>query len=194
MIIGVTGTNGAGKGTVIDYLTQKGFQHYSASGFITEEIERRRMPVNRDSMRLVANDLRRSHNPAYLFEPLYERASAEGGDAVLEAPRVIAEATFLKDRHVPLIAVDAERKVRYERISKRGSVKDDVSFEQFSAQEDRELNAAEAFDMNILGVMKLADFTLHNDGTLEELYTQIEEVLKRLRNNRPDERFSVQVV
>ena len=180
MIVGVTGTNGAGKGAVVDYLVQKGFKHYSAGGFITEEIEKRGMPVNRDSMRLVANDLRKSQNPAYLFESLYQRALDGGGDAVIEAPRAIAEGEFLKGKDVPLIAVDADRTIRYERISKRGSVKDNVSFEQFSAQEDRELNATEAHDMNILGVMQLADFTLNNNGTLEELHAQIDEVLKKI--------------
>lgn len=180
MIIGVTGTNGAGKGTVVDYLVQKGFKHYSASGFITEEIERRGLPVNRDSMRLVANDLRRIQHPAYLFESLYKRALENGGDAVIEAPRALAEGKFLKDKNVPLIAVDADRSIRYERISKRGSVKDNVSFEQFSIQEDRELNATESYDMNILGVMKFTDYTLHNDGTLEELHAQIDDVLKQI--------------
>lgn len=180
MIIGITGTNGAGKGTVVEYLVQKGFKHYSASGFITEEIERRGMPVNRDSMRLVANDLRQTQNPAYLFESLYQRALESGGDAVLEAPRAIAEGKFLNDKGVLLIAVDADRTVRYERISKRKSVKDNVSFEQFSAQEDREMNATETYDMNILGVMKMADFTLHNDGTVEKLHAQIDEVLQKI--------------
>lgn len=180
MIIGVTGTNGAGKGTIVDYLVQKGFKHYSASEFITEEIERRGLPVNRDSMRLVANDLRKTYNPAYLFESLYQLAVKNGGDAVLEAPRAIAEGKFLKDNGVTLIAVDADRTVRYSRISKRGSVKDNVSFGQFSAQEDRELSATETHDMNILGVMKMADFTLSNNGSPEELRVQVDKVLKKI--------------
>src|SRR3989344_3951257 len=42
MIIGVTGTNGAGKGTVVDYLvSKKGFKHYSAREFIVEEVIKR---------------------------------------------------------------------------------------------------------------------------------------------------------
>jgi len=177
MIIGIVGTNGAGKGTVVEYLVRKGFSHYSASGFISEEIVRRGMPVNRDSMNIVGNDLRRLHHPAYLFEQLYARAVAAGGDAVLEAPRALAEAAFLKERGVLLIAVDADRATRYERVAKRGTTKDNVTFEQFSAQEDRELAQAEAHMMNINGVMKMADATLHNDGALGDLHAQIDAAL-----------------
>ncbi len=181
MILGITGTNGAGKGAVVEYLMGKGFKHFSASGFITEEIERRGMTANRDSMRLVANDLRLTKHPAYLFESLFERATVAGGDAVLEAPRAIAEGAFLKEKGVTLIAVDADRKTRYERIARRGSVKDNVTFEEFSEQEDKELAQTEAHDMNIIGVMNMADFTLHNDGSLAELHKQIEAVLTQLQ-------------
>jgi len=180
MIVGITGTNGAGKGTVVEYLMEKGFAHYSASGFITEEIERRGLPVNRDSMRLVANDLRRTHNPAYLFEALYQRALDTGGNVVLEAPRAIAEGTFLIEKGVPLIAVDADRRTRYDRIAKRGSVKDNVTFEEFSTQEDREMSQTEAHDMNIAGVMKMATYTVHNNGSVEDLRSQVDTILAEL--------------
>ena len=51
IIIGITGTLGAGKGTIVDYLIKtKGFTHYSVRAFITKEIEKRKLPVNRDSM------------------------------------------------------------------------------------------------------------------------------------------------
>ncbi|HEX3095769.1 MAG TPA: AAA family ATPase, partial [Patescibacteria group bacterium] len=45
IIIGITGTAGSGKGTVVEYLVSKyGFKHYSARGFITEELVRRNLP------------------------------------------------------------------------------------------------------------------------------------------------------
>ncbi|HVW71909.1 MAG TPA: AAA family ATPase, partial [Candidatus Paceibacterota bacterium] len=69
MIIALTGTNGAGKGAVVDYLVKdKGFAHHSMSGFITDEIKRRGMPVNRDSMNIVGNDLRKTYHPAHVAE------------------------------------------------------------------------------------------------------------------------------
>ena len=59
-IIGITGTHGAGKGTVTNYLVnKKGFKHYSARDFIVDEIKKRSLLVDRDSMREVSNDLRK---------------------------------------------------------------------------------------------------------------------------------------
>ncbi|OGZ04742.1 MAG: hypothetical protein A2648_02785 [Candidatus Lloydbacteria bacterium RIFCSPHIGHO2_01_FULL_41_20] len=49
IIMVMTGILGAGKGTLIDYLVNKyNFSHYSVRDFITEEILRRKLPVNRD--------------------------------------------------------------------------------------------------------------------------------------------------
>ena len=58
MIIGITGTLGAGKGTIVECLLEKGFKHYSVREFLVEEICKRGLEVNRNSMVLVANELR----------------------------------------------------------------------------------------------------------------------------------------
>ncbi len=180
MIIGVTGTNGAGKGTVVDYLVQKGFKHYSVRDFLTGEIKKRGISVDRSSMREVANNLRLAHGPAYVIERLFEQAVAIGGDAVIESVRVLGEVEFLKAQGALLFAVDAERAIRYDRTVRRGSATDKIDFDTWVAQEEREWHNTEAFDMNVPAVMAAADFTLTNNGTLDELHAQIDDVLKEI--------------
>jgi len=178
MIIGITGTLGAGKGTVVEYLKTKGFKHYSMSGFIAEEIVRRGLPVNRDTMTEVGNDLRKAHGPGFLTTQLLERAQQAGGDAVIESIRSVGEAEFLKSHDAVLWAVDADVHKRYERISKRKSEKDFVSFEKFVADEERESHSNEPWNMNLVKCRDMADILLTNNGTPEELFVQVEAVLK----------------
>lgn len=183
MIIGVTGTNGAGKGTLPEYLTERhGFAHHSARAFIVEEIVRRGLPVDRTTMNATANDLRKTYGPEYVIKQLFERARESGGDAIIESVRALGEAAFLKENGAFVVAIDADRRIRYDRITKRASETDRVSFEEFCLQEDREMAQTEAYDMNVRGVMDMADYTLMNDGSLEELHTAIEEMLIELRH------------
>ncbi len=181
MIIGITGTNGAGKGTVVEYLVKKhGFKHYSNSGLIKEELKRRGMPIDRDNTRLVGNELRRKHGPGYLAEENFRRATMAGGDAVIEALRAVGEAKFLKEQGAFLIGVDAEIQLRYERITGRGTDLDRLSFERFAQQDKNERTGTDEWDMNIDLILQMADAIVYNNGTPEELYQQIEAVLKQV--------------
>lgn len=175
MIIGITGTNGAGKGTVVDYLVEKhGFEHLSARAFLTEEIERRGLVVDRSAMRDVANELRREHGPDFVIRTLYEQAAASGKNTVVESVRTVGEAEFLQSSGAKILAVDADREIRYDRVVVRGSSTDKVSFKEFCAQEDREMASTEPWDMNIGRVMQMADVIVANNGTVEELHAQID--------------------
>ena len=99
LIIGITGTLGAGKGTIVDYLIEeKGFKHFSVRAFISEEIKKRGMEVNRDSMTSVANDLRAQHSPAYIAEQLYEKAIKSKKNSVIESLRTSGEVELLQSK------------------------------------------------------------------------------------------------
>lgn len=179
MIIGVAGSFGAGKGTLVDYLIkEKGFAHYSARDFIVREIERRGMPVNRDSMTIVANALRAENDPGFIIRSLYEEAAKTGGDAVIESLRAVSEVALIQELGGIVIGVDADPKIRYERAFARGSVTDNVSFDYWLEQEKRESNPDDPTKQNIFGSLQAADYIVTNNGTLEELHAQIEKVLE----------------
>jgi len=179
VMLGITGANGAGKGTVVEFLVkEKGFKHFSASGLITEEIVRRGMPVNRDSMIEVANDLRAKHGPGYIAEELLRRAGESQENRIIESIRTLGEVEKLKAKGGILLAVDADQRIRFERNIKRGSNKDQVSFEEFTEQERREMESSDPNKQNLSACIKAADFVIKNDGTVEELNEKIEKLLK----------------
>lgn len=182
IIVGITGTLGAGKGTVAEYLVSKGFVSFSVRAFLIEEIEKRGLPVNRDSMVTVANELRSAHGASYILDTLFERALNSQKDAVIESVRTVGEVQSLRRKGMYLLAVDADPKVRYGRVQLRKSVTDDVSFEKFVSDEARESEGDDPSKQNLKHAVALSDFTLNNDGTLDALHAQVDHVLEKIRS------------
>ncbi|MBP6924442.1 MAG: AAA family ATPase [Candidatus Pacebacteria bacterium] len=180
MIVGLTGSFGAGKGFVADYLVnQKAFAHFSARTFITKELERRGIEVNRDTMTNVANDLRATHGPTYIFEQLVQMAKNHGGDAVIESIRAVAEAVYIKEQGGVVLGIDADPQIRYERIVKRGSETDHVTFGEWRAQELRESNPDDPTKQDIFGALKLSDVIIMNVSSIPELKRKIDNFIEK---------------
>ncbi|MDD4606998.1 MAG: AAA family ATPase [Patescibacteria group bacterium] len=184
MIIGITGTLGAGKGTIVEYLLKKGFKHYSVRAYLTEEIKKRGLEINRDSMVQVANDLREKNSPSYLAEQLFKQAQTLNQPAIIESLRTVGEVESLKNKgEFYLLAVDADPEIRYRRVFQRQSSTDNISFEKFLEDEEREMKSDDPNKQNLQACIKLADFKLENNDDFENLYQQIDQILNKISSN-----------
>lgn len=182
MILGITGTDGAGKGTVVDYLVdQHQFMHYGSRAVLVQELTSRGLHVDREHMREMANELRRTHGNDFLVRVAL-RAARERNEEniIIESIRALAEVETLKANSGVLLGVDADSRVRFERIQARASESDRVSFEQFLAHEALEMNDPDPNGMQKAAVIAAADAVILNNGSREELHTQIEQVLATL--------------
>ena len=179
VIIGITGTLGAGKGTVVDYLVkEKGMAHYSVRGYLIEEIKKQGLPVNRDSMTKVANELRAKHSPAFIIEELFRKAAQIGQNAIIESIRTQGEIDFLKKQPgFLLIAVDADQKLRYDRITIRASETDHIDFDTFKANEQREYSTDDPNKQNLSKCIEMADVVINNNGSVSELHESVNDFL-----------------
>ena len=182
MLIGITGTDGGGKGTVVDYLvTHKGFVHYSARALWVEMLRARGEEITRAHMRLIANAMRAQHGNDFLVTYYLKKRAEEGVEnVIIESIRAVAEAETLKAHGGILLAVDADQKVRYARVQERKSETDRVTLEEFVAHEELEAQDPDPHGMQKLVVIERADYRLMNNGTREDLYTQIEDILTSL--------------
>lgn len=180
IIIGITGTIGAGKGTAVEYLTKKkDFTHYSARDFLTTEVRKRGLPIDRDSFTLVANNLRHDNGPFYIASSLYKMAAAEGKNAIIESLRAPGEVSFLREQNgFFLLAIDANLEVRYERIVKRNLSTDHVTLEKFKTDETREMTSEDPASQNIRACINMANALVYNNGSVIELHSSIDDALR----------------
>ncbi|NPD44073.1 AAA family ATPase [Lentimicrobium sp. S6] len=182
IIIGITGTLGAGKGSIVKYLTkEKGFTHFSVRGYLQKEMEKRGMPNNRDSMTSLANELRAQNSPSYVTDQLYFEALESGKNCIIESIRTPGEITSLREKgSFYLFAVDADAAVRYERIKLRASATDHISYETFLANEAREMNSTDPNKQNLKKCIEMADFSIDNNGDRNQLIIQTEKIIEKL--------------
>ena len=185
IIVGVTGTNGAGKGTVVDRLVTKyNFAHYSVRGYLLGEMKKRKIKnTDRDAMRRLANEIRANQSPSYIVEQLFDEAQRPVDScpdvpiSIIESIRVPMEALALRRRaegNFFLLAVDANPTTRYNRIIKRQSETDSVTFSEFMQQEKFEMQNAEEHKQNLKGCIELADKLIFNDHSVEELNADVD--------------------
>ncbi len=186
IIIGITGTIGAGKGTIVEYLAkEKDFSHFSVRGYLLKVIRNRKLEKNRDNMVAIANELRREHGNDYIVKQLYLQAKKAGRNTIIESIRNVGEIDGLKELgDFILLAADAPPELRYKRIVCRKSETDTISFEEFLANEEREMQSDDPNAQNIRACMDRADYTLRNDKSFSDLHKQVEEILKKIQKKR----------
>ncbi len=184
MILGITGTIGAGKGTVVEYLKSKGFVSYSSSGLLIELVEKDGDPKSREFLSRMATKLQQEY-PGGVVEKNYRERYliAKPEHAIFESIHRQSEADFIRSIGGHIIGVDADLETRYKRTSLRNEgEKDQKDFEDFKiqAQVEDEGGGDKTRDNNIRAVIGATQYVIQNDGTLEELHEQVEAVLQSI--------------
>lgn len=184
LIIWVTWTIGAGKWALVDYLIQKyHFQYFSVRAYLIKKIQHKGMEVNRDSMVIVANELREKYGAGFIAQELYLEAEKSGQNAIIESIRTAWEVELLRKKWpFYLLAADADPSLRYERIKSRNNETDHVSYPVFISNEEREMQSDDPNKQNLRACIDLADYVFVNNGALEDLHREVDEVMQTIKN------------
>jgi dephospho-CoA kinase len=173
-LIGLTGTNGAGKGEAASFFVENGYAYYSLSDVIREELRKKNMAITRDNMIRMGNRMREQSTPEILARLVAKKIT---GRTVIDSIRNPKEVVFFQSQgNFMLLAIDAPAELRFERIKKRGREESVTSFQEFLAKENEEMGT-EKSRQQLQACMDMADRTIINDGTLEELRKKLEEFL-----------------
>ncbi len=182
-IFGVGGTNGAGKDSIGIMLAERhGYLFVSVSDLLRDEARTRGLPIEREVLRTISAEWRREFGLGVLVDRAVELAKKGNYKGVVAIPmRNPGEAQRIHELGGTLIWVDADPKIRYERITSRGrSAEDKKTFEQFLAEEKIEMqHVGDEATLNMAGVKKISDIFLENNGNdIEAFKDEAEKVLK----------------
>jgi dephospho-CoA kinase len=170
-IFGLTGTNGAGKGEAAEYFRKNGYDYFSLSDLIREELVKKGLPPTRDNMIKEGNGLRKKYGPDILARRVMKKIK---GNAVVDSIRNSREAAFLKkQKGFLLLGIDAPAALRFERVKQRGRDESAATFEEFSAKEKEEMASSQT-GQQLAACMKMADLIILNDGTLDDFHKKLE--------------------
>lgn len=179
-IVGIAGTNGAGKDTLGELLAERcGYKFVSVSDILREELTQRGKTHERHHMRALSTEWAQAHGPAVLslktIEAYVMEEEAEGYQGLgIGSIRRIAEAEAIQQEGGVVIWVDADRHTRYERLqaAKRGRHEDMQSFDEWASQEEVEMHpkSSDPNILNMAGVRDVADIKIDNNFDSFEAY------------------------
>ncbi len=182
MLIGIVGTHGAGKGAVVGILKEYGFLHCSSRELFIDALREKGITEpDRNSISVMANELRAQHGVAYVVEEYTRRHNPLAHDLIIESIYTLGEAAAIREHGGFVLAVDADPELRYERISHRMSETDFVSKEEFMRMQEQEARSDDPTKQNSRAVMHEADFHIYNNGSMEELQVQVNTVLEKMK-------------
>lgn len=183
-IIGIAGTDGSGKDTVGELLADQGWLFVSVTDLLRYEAKRRHVPMVRSVLRGISAEWRREHGLGVLVDKALEeyRRQEDGlklAGLAIASLRNPGEADRVHELGGQVVWIDANPKVRYERIMDRmRGTEDEVTFDEFQAEEAAQSNPSNALELNLPGVKAKCDIFLENNGS--NLTAFKAEVVKKL--------------
>lgn len=179
-IVGVAGASGAGKDTAGHVLGQHGYKFTSLSDTLRAELDAQGKEHSRENLRTLSAQWHREFGPDYLVHRTIELYEQEKADKhytglAIGSIRRPAEAAVVQARGGQIIWLDADRRVRFERIqaADRGRSEDTATFEQWCRDEDVEMTPPADDDgsaLNMAGVRDMAGVTIDNSFKDEALF------------------------
>jgi dephospho-CoA kinase len=178
-VVSIVGMTGAGKSEVSRIFEQSGFTKIRFGDVTDEEIAKRDLKPGEESERFIRESLRREQGPAAyakLNQPRIEQA-LKSSDTVIDGLYSWEEYTYLKScygENLFLVAVWSSPKTRYQRLAGRSN-------RCLTMEEAMSRDRAEIENTQKGGPIAMADFTIVNESSIENLRKEAERVIVALR-------------
>jgi len=187
LVVGLTGTIGSGKEVVKEVLGRN-FSSYtvSLSSVIKAEFQKRRKDFNRRTLQDMGNELRRKYGNFILAKLATDYLQRDKEMIIVDGIRNPEEAEYLRKtfgNKFVLIAVDAPREIRWEKIKNRARENDPKTWEEFVTLDDRDQGIGEDLHgQQVKRCMEMADVVVMNDGNIEQLNEKLDTVVSSMKD------------
>ncbi|MDQ5943753.1 MAG: hypothetical protein QG675_521 [Patescibacteria group bacterium] len=180
IIIGLVGEPSGGKDTAADYLVKKyKFTHVSTGDLVREYITSNKLgDLTRQNLKAAAIKLREQFGSDYLADTALQ--STKSDRIVVSGLRTVAEVHCIQLNKGIILCVNANIKTRFERAKQRGRIGEDIDYETFKKIQASEQRSQDPNRQNVEAVISIADENIQNNGSLQELYSQIDDFMNRL--------------
>lgn len=179
IILGLVGEMGAGKSTITEYIkTKHGAVSFRFSDMLSDIARRLYLEQSRPNLQMISSMIRQNLGEDIMSKVIMKDAAEANAPIVItEGVRRPTDITYLKELpNFYLIGITADERKRYERVLARSEKADDQTKTWEEFQHD---GLAEA-EQKIKEIKSVANFQIDNNGTKEELYEQINEILKKI--------------
>lgn len=178
-VVSIVGMSGAGKSEVSRAFEKNCFIRVRFGDVTDEEIGKRGLELNEKNERFIRELLRKQHGmSAYAKLNLPRIDSAlKHSDVVIDGLYSWEEYTFLKTYYGEdfyVAAVWASSRTRYTRLASRAN-------RRLTQEEAATRDRAEIENINKGGPIAMADFTIVNESSLENLRRQVKRIVSKLR-------------
>lgn len=172
IILGLTGSMGSGKSTIVNILKEKyGYKHITLSDAIRDECKKRGLKEDRITLMDVAEELRNNFGTQILAERALEKINKSHEYWIIDGIRNPGEIKILrKNPNFILIGNHANKDLIIKRIKSRQRDGDSFDEEGIRQKLKKEWGENEPEDGQQVGkCMKMVDYTFENNMPIEEL-------------------------
>lgn len=177
LILGVTGEMGSGKGVIAKHvaLEYSGGTH-KFSTMLRDLLKRMYIEESRENIAKLSKMLRQNFGEEVFANTMYHETQNDKHEiVVIDGIRRIADITYLKQlENFKLIYVDADLETRYQRVVDRGENENDAQKTMEEFKRDQEIES----EIQIRDLKNYADYVVANNGTFQDLYKQVTDIIK----------------